>query len=160
MLALSGAARRAAATEEQKICDHVSTHGKYDRHLAAETKTERHESHRFVVHRVVRLYPDRGQGCPAPEKSFCRKAGSVFRSRNPDRAQPEIELACADRSRAQQSVQRYPGKFAADPGCVLFRRADRALHGIRSPRAAIVFAAAPCLHLFEDRKSTRLNSSH
>src|SRR5438874_2620042 len=93
-------------------------HGKHDRHPAPEAQAERYESYHLVVHGVVRLHSDRRAGRPAREEPVRRKAGSVLRSRNTDRAQPEIEPAYADRSGPEESFRGNPRKFSADAGCL------------------------------------------
>ncbi len=48
--------------------------GKHLRYSLTQTQAERHKSDRVLVHRLVRLYPDRGERGAAREERFCGQA--------------------------------------------------------------------------------------
>ena len=60
--------------------------GNDERDSTPQTEAERHQPDRFVVHRIVRLHRDRGEGRPSAEERFRWETRPFFRSRDSDQA--------------------------------------------------------------------------
>ena len=60
------------------VCARFRTRGKHRGNSPSETKVQRHEFDRVVVHGIVWVCSDNGQGRATPEKSVCRKTRLIF----------------------------------------------------------------------------------
>src|SRR4029077_2842863 len=102
------------------VCYVSSLNGKHRGNSSAETKIQRHNADRLVVHGANWVRSNDCQRGATSEKSICRKTRSVFRGRNFDRTKSQNRSAYARGSRPEKSVRRNSPQLSAYADCGVF----------------------------------------